>query len=170
MSRVYKKKTDKVYKKHKASTPETVDALVANYKNRPLFGTNPLYMDKSVDRRSKVVHRFNRIRDTVISDLGGNAILSEGQRQIATQAAALSVIQEAFLQKFLENPDFIFETSKSSRTNLDEYSKLITNVSRLYKSLGLERHTKDITDLSLKDYVTKYESVEEPIDIQVEEE
>ncbi len=157
----YVKKTDKVYKKLNLRTPETLDSLVKDYGNRPNHGIIPLYEGKSVDKRGKVVHRFNRIFHNIESDLGGKDILSEGQRQIACQCAILSVIHEAFTQKFLENPDFMFQMNGRDRTNLDDYNKLVNTVSRLFKTIGLERRANDITDLSLRDYVTKYHSEDE---------
>src|SRR5271165_5756399 len=50
-----------------------------------------LFVDSTVDGRSKEARRFRDVLAEIVSDLGGADHLSEGQRQLARRCALMSV-------------------------------------------------------------------------------
>ena len=56
--------------------------------------TNDSALLAGVDGRSAIARRFRDLVGAIISDMGGDDAISEGQRQLARRASALSVLCE----------------------------------------------------------------------------
>jgi hypothetical protein len=73
-----------------------------------------------------------------LSDLGGQANVSEAEKAIARRAACLIVELEQMEQKFATQ-------GQSEGAQLDQYQRVSNTLRRLLESLGLERRQRDVT-------------------------
>jgi hypothetical protein len=90
---------------------------------------------ENVDGRSLVARRFREVYGDMISDLGGDSQVSEGQRQLARRAATLSLQCE-----MLET-----EMATGARDlDIDTYAKLTNALNRILGSMGIKREAKPV--------------------------
>lgn len=89
------------------------------------------------DGRSLWARRFKDVLSEIISDLGGNDGLSEGQRQIARRCATISLACESLECR----------AAKGEQIDLDQYGQLTDRLGRAFQRLGLERKPRDVTNL-----------------------
>ena len=98
-----------------------------------------LWLDEAaVDSRSKEVRRFRDILGEIISDLGGQATLSEGQRQMARRCAMLAMQCEVMNRR----------PSQAVRVRCGVYGMLTDRLGRPFQRLGLRRVKRDVTPSS----------------------
>jgi hypothetical protein len=95
------------------------------------------------DGRSATARRFKDLIDDIAADLGGKAMLSEGQRQLIRRAAMLSA--ECERQEALA-------ARGEAEFNCELYGTMCDRLGRLFGRLGLERVARDTTP-SLADYL-----------------
>jgi hypothetical protein len=95
--------------------------------------TNGRLLDKAIDARSAFMRRLRDLTYQHEADLGGNDILSEGQRAIVRRVAMLEIQLENLEHKFAENDGV------ASRYDLDCYQRASNSLRRLLESLGLHR-------------------------------
>ena len=101
-----------------------------------------LWLDNK-DKRGPVARRFRDLVLAVTSDLGGEAELSEGQRQIIRRIASLSVWCESEEAKM----------AAGMKIDINEFQRTANSLRRLVESLGIERKAKTIP--SLAEYMEK---------------
>lgn len=88
------------------------------------------------DMRGPWARRLRDIMDLHVSDLGGDAAISESQRCILRRASAITVELERIEAKFAVG---------EGDELLDIYSRVAGNLRRLLETLGLERQARDVT-------------------------
>lgn len=102
-----------------------------------------LYMATApVDGRSAEARRFRDVLEAIVSDLGGSALLSEGQRQLARRCAMLSVQCERLEAAAVAGEPF----------DADLYGTLTDRLGRAFGRLGLKRQAKPVRS-SMRDRV-----------------
>ena len=118
--------------------------------------TNGSALLHDVDGRSATMRRLRDIVQAHVSDLGGAALLSEGQTALLRRAALLQLQTEMLETKFAANE------GAASRDELETYQRISNTLRRLVESLGLHlgRKPRDVTPPgltidSLIDSVTK---------------
>ena len=79
--------------------------------------------------------RFRDVFSQIISDLGGNDRLSEGQRQLARRCATISIACER-----LEG-----DIAAGREIDLDTYGALADRLGRAFQRIGLKRQARDVT-------------------------
>lgn len=92
-----------------------------------------LFVQRTGDTRW--ARRFRDILYEIISDLGGQDLLSEGQRQLARRAATIAVECER-----LEG-----EMASGREMDLHRYGQLTDRIGRTFHRLGLRRQPRDVT-------------------------
>jgi hypothetical protein len=95
------------------------------------------------DGRSASARRFRDIFEDITLDLGGVAVLSEGQKQLARRAAMLSAESER-MEALAARGEAEFD--------IDLYGMICDRLGRLFGRLGLERKSRDVTP-SLSSYL-----------------
>src|SRR5262249_57662172 len=79
--------------------------------------------------------RFRDVLAEITSDLGGAALLSEGQRQLARRCATIAIACEK-----IEG-----EAAAGAEIDLETYGKLTDRLGRALQRLGLKRQPRDVT-------------------------
>lgn len=97
--------------------------------------TNGSAVLDGVDGRSAPARRFRDLYGAIMSDLGGNAATSEGERQLAKRAAGLSVACELLEAALIRGEDL----------DAENYVRLINGLVRTLSTIGLKRRVRDIT-------------------------
>jgi hypothetical protein len=90
----------------------------------------------ATDGRSMTARRFKDLVEDISGDLGGKALLSEGQRQLIRRAALLSA--ECERQEALA-------ARGEAEFNCELYGTMCDRLGRLFGRLGLERKSRDVT-------------------------
>ena len=102
--------------------------------------TNDCTALAGVDGRSAIARRYRDLVCSIISDLGGDDFLSEGQRQLARRAAALSCQCEQ-VEAGMAN---------GGAVDTEGYVRLINALNRCFASIGLKRSQRDVTPTGLR--------------------
>ena len=118
-----------------------IDRRPPNIRSRVGNGS-ALFVDETVDGRSKEARRFRDVLAEIVSDLGGADHLSEGQRQLARRCAMMSVECER-----MEG-----EAVSGKAIDLEAFGKLSDRIGRAFQRLGLKRVPKVIPASSLADH------------------
>lgn len=102
--------------------------------------TNDTRVLAGVDGRSATARRYRDVMEAIISDLGGEDMISEGQRQLARRAAALSVQCEQI------------EAAMAIGGTLDanDYVRLVNALNRTLSTIGLKRRMKNVTPTGIR--------------------
>jgi hypothetical protein len=97
------------------------------------------------DGRSAGARRFRDLIQDISADLGGIAMLSEGQRQLVRRAAMLSATCEVMEAQAARG---------EAEFDIDLYGMICDRLGRLFGRLGLERVARPVNDGSqaLSDY------------------
>jgi hypothetical protein len=106
-----------------------------------------LFLDGDIDGRSPAARRFRDLFHAVIADLGGMGNTSEGERQLARRAAALSVqceLAEATM-------------AKGAAIDTEDYVRLVNGLNRTLGSIGLKRRARDVTPPDPLQYIKRQE-------------
>ncbi len=114
---------------HLAKPPKTTRSAIAN--------GSRLHVAE-VDGRTAEARRFRDVLSEILSDLGGNEGLSEGQRQLSRRAAMLSVRGELMEA----------EAVKSGDMDLAAYGSLTDQLGRVFNRLGLRRVAKPVLTMA----------------------
>jgi hypothetical protein len=101
------------------------------------------------DGCSVTARRFRDLYEDISADLGGVAMLSEGQRQLIRRAAMLSAEcerMEAMAARNDRRPDgaIAWKSEVPFVFDLEIYGTLCDRLGRLFGRLGLERKSKDV--------------------------
>ena len=108
--------------------------------------TNGSAILPGVDGRSVWARHFRDLMGLHLSDLGGDALVSEAERSIVRRVSALEVE--------LERLELRFATSgEASAADLDLYQRASNTMRRHLETLGLQRRQKDTITPNLRDYV-----------------
>lgn len=100
--------------------------------------TNGSELLPGVDGRSAWVRRLRDLINLHVSDLGGEAAISEAERSIVRRAATLTVE--------LERMEAGFATAGAAKPGeLDLYQRTAGNLRRLLEAVGLERRQRNVT-------------------------
>jgi hypothetical protein len=91
----------------------------------------------ATDGRSMTARRFKDLVEDIAADLGGKAMLSEGQRQLIRRAAMLSA--ECERQEALA-------ARGEAEFNCELYGTMCDRLGRLFGRLGLERVARPVND------------------------
>ncbi len=102
--------------------------------------TNDSALLAGVDGRSAIARRFRDLVDAIVSDLGGDDTISEGQRQLARRASALSVQCEQIEA----------DMANGGAIDLNDYVRLVNALNRVLGSIGLKRRMKDVTPKGIR--------------------
>ena len=102
--------------------------------------TNDSALLAGVDGRSAIARRFRDLVDAIISDMGGEEVISEGQRQLARRAAALSVQCEQIEANM----------ATGGAVDANDYVRLVNALNRILKTIGLKRQMKDVTPTGIR--------------------
>jgi hypothetical protein len=89
------------------------------------------------DGRSATARRFRDLYEDITADLGGVAMLSEGQRQLIRRAAMLSAESER-MEALAARGEAEFD--------IDLYGMICDRLGRLFGRLGLERVARPVND------------------------
>jgi len=101
-----------------------------------------------VDGRSSWVRRLRDLMALHLSDLGGEAAVSEAEKSIIRRAATLTVE--------LERLELVFaKAGEASASELDLYQRTAGKLRRLLESLGLGKRVIDLTPSLPKYLATK---------------
>lgn len=94
-----------------------------------------------IDERSPWCRRLRDLLRAYAADLGGDDLLSEGQRAIVRRAAMLTLQLEMLESRFVENE------GAATVKQLAEYQRASGALRRLIESLGLHtgRKSRDVT-------------------------
>lgn len=106
-------------------------------------GAELLTLD-GLDKRTRPYRRYVAIRDAIHSDLGGEEVLSEVQRQMVSTFATLAMRQEVLAA----------EAAQGEEIDLDLYGRIADRLRRIGETIGLERVSRDVTP-SLQEYIAK---------------
>jgi len=93
-----------------------------------------LFLDP-IDQRSAISRRFADVLGEIVSDLGGQDAVSEGEKQLARRCAALSVECEKMEQSLVTGEKF----------DADLYATLTNALGRALSRIGLKRRARDVT-------------------------
>ena len=104
-----------------------------------------LFVDETVDGRSKEARRFRDVLAEIASDLGGLDQLSEGQKQLARRCALMAVECEKLEAKSISGETI----------DLEGYGKLCDRIGRAFQRLGMKRIAKTIGSNSLADHFSR---------------
>ena len=88
-----------------------------------------------VDMRTTKARRFRDLVEQIASDLGGNDLLSEAQRQLIRRCATLSAHCEEIEAGFVRGEEI----------DIELYGQLTNILGRALSRLGLKRVARDIT-------------------------
>jgi hypothetical protein len=88
-----------------------------------------IFLDR-VDGRSALARRFRDVLTEISGNLGGSERLSEAERQLARQAATISIICERLEAAAM----------RGEAVDLDEYGQLTDRLGRCFQRLGISRH------------------------------
>jgi hypothetical protein len=80
-----------------------------------------------------------------LSDLGGDAAVSEAEKSIVRRAACLTVE--------LERTEMLFAQGDAEPWRLDLYQRMAGTLRRLLRDLGLSRRQRDVTPTDLQEYL-----------------
>lgn len=132
-----------------------VETMPSAQRSRVANGSTLWINEASVDSRSREVRRFRDILAEIISDLGGQVTLSEGQRQMARRCAMLAMQCEVMESSAISGGPF----------NVEIYGTVTDRLGRAFQRLGLRRVKRDMTP-SLADIVARHraEGVKEELD------
>jgi len=112
-----------------------IDAPKPQSRSRISNGSSVL---PGVDGRSTWVRRLRDLIGLHLSDLGGDAAVSEAERSIVRRIATLTVE--------LERLEACFAIAGSaSADQLDLYQRTANSLRRLLESVGLERRARDVS-------------------------
>ena len=106
-----------------------------------------------VDGRSTWVRRLRDLISLHLSDLGGDAAVSEGERSIIRRIATLTVELEMLEAGFAV-------AGQAQPDQLDLYQRTANSLRRLLESVGIKRQAKNVTP-SVADYVAHIAADEE---------
>ena len=98
---------------------------------------------------------MRRLRDLIVqheADLGGADFVSESERRLIRRAAMLTLQCELMEQKWAAND------GEAGAASLDLYQRTAGNLRRLLESLGLKRVARDISAVTLSDYLAPRQS------------
>jgi len=95
------------------------------------------------DGKSPWARRMRDISTDLANDLGGAPALSQQQLSLIRRAATLSVELELMESR----------ASLGEILDLDRYGRASGNLRRIFECLGLERKAKNVTNLSLQEYI-----------------
>jgi hypothetical protein len=102
--------------------------------------TNDSRLLAGVDGRSTIARRYRDVMEAIISDLGGEEVIGEGQRQLARRAAALSVQCEQIEANM----------ATGGHVDANDYVRLVNALNRTLKTIGLKRQMKDVTPTGIR--------------------
>ena len=106
-------------------------SLLATAKTRPL---KPLTL-ADIDRRTRAYQSADRLLCGLLSDLGGEANASVGQRELAQRAAVLGAMIEDTEARWL----------RGESITLADYLAAVNAHRRVLATIGLERRARDAT-------------------------
>lgn len=90
----------------------------------------------ALDRRTRPYRRYDSIRAAVLSDMGGEANVSEVQRQLISKFATLALQLEEIEAAALEG----------EQIDLDLFGRCSGHMHRIAMTLGVKRVPIDVTD------------------------
>src|SRR6476620_5012186 len=102
----------------------------------------------AIDGRTSAAKRARQLMETIEADLGGADRLSEGSRQLVQRAAVLGT--------YIENCEAMWLAGET--VELGDYLAAINSQRRVLATIGLERRTRDVSELSLSDYLARTDS------------
>jgi hypothetical protein len=89
------------------------------------------------DMRGPWARRLRDVFSLHLSDLGGEAVVSEAERSIVRRAAVLTVELERIEAKFAVDGGL--------PADLDLYQRTAANLRRVLEAVGLQRRVRDVT-------------------------
>jgi hypothetical protein len=98
------------------------------------------------DGRSAWARRMRDLISLHVSDLGGEANVSEAEKSIVRRVATLTVELERMEMAFAE-------AGEASPEQLDLYQRVSNSMRRMLETIGLERRAKPVE--SLQEYLAK---------------
>jgi hypothetical protein len=98
-----------------------------------------------IDGRTAAAKRARQLMETIEADLGGADRLSEGSRQLVQRAAVLGT--------YIENCEAMWLAGET--VELGDYLAAINSQRRVLATIGLERCARDVSELSLSDYIAR---------------
>jgi hypothetical protein len=114
---------------------ETIPPLAVRKPTHRSRVTNGSKLLPLADGRSVTARRFRDLVDDISADLGGQAVLSEGQRQLIRRAAMLSAESER-LEAMAARGEAEF--------SIELYGMICDRLGRLFGRLGLKRVARPV--------------------------
>lgn len=101
-----------------------------------------LFLKSTVDGRTLIARRFREVQSEIVSDLGGEAVISEAEMALVRRAVTLIVYCEMFESRMAE----------TGKLDLDSYMPVVNTLMRLLSTLGLKRRPKHVGPSPLEGY------------------
>ena len=102
---------------------------------------------EDIDERSPRARRYRDVLAEIIADLGGDSLLSEGQRQLARRAASVSLEAETIESALVDGKP----------VDMESYLKIVSACNRTFTTIGLKRLPRDITP-SPREYADQFDA------------
>jgi hypothetical protein len=99
--------------------------------------TNGSQVLPGVDGRSERSRRLRDLIETHVSDMGGEAAISEAQRSLARRCSTIEIQLEQLEARFATD-------GEASARDLDLYGRLSGHLRRMLESLGIERRARPV--------------------------
>ena len=127
---------------HKKSGGQVKHGL--NMRKRAIYGLD----FKQLDRRYRVGRALAEWRDALISDLGGKGAVSTQQEALADLCVRSKLMLDSIDNWLMQQPSLINHRKRTLLPVVVQRQVLADALARYLGQLGLERKTKDISDLT----------------------
>jgi hypothetical protein len=112
--------------------------------------TNGYNLLPNIDNRTLWVRRFRDLIALHTTDLGGEDVVTEGEKALIRRAACLMVELERLEMLFADGqeelaPQFKHQGRAGRLHRLDVYQRVSNTLRRTLEALGLQRRAKDVT-------------------------
>src|ERR1700730_3159125 len=111
--------------------PETIQPIAPGqrFHRSSVSNGSRLFAVVGADGRTQTARRWRDLHEFMVADLGGESMLSEGQRQLIRRACTLSVMAEA------TEGDIVRDLA----CDLNSYGTICDRLRRILETLGLQR-------------------------------
>ena len=119
--------------------PETIQPIAPGqrFHRSSVSNGSRLFAVVGADGRTQTARRWRDLHEFMVADLGGESMLSEGQRQLIRRACTLSVMAEA------TEGDIVRDLA----CDLNSYGTICDRLRRILETLGLQRVAKPVKGL-----------------------
>jgi hypothetical protein len=114
-------------------------ASPAPSRDRSAITNGSKLLGAEVDHRSAWMRRYRDLIQAHLSDLGGEAEVSEAEKVLVRRAAMLTLQLELLERRFAGN-----ESGEASPAQIETYQRCTNTLRRMLEALGLKRRAREI--------------------------